>query len=51
MGHYHGFEGFQEFSKMRPVHTNPKVSGIQLFYPPYGKLHGRLFDLLLRFKR
>src|SRR5262252_8535638 len=51
MGHYHGFEGFQEFSKMRPVHSNPKLSGIQLFYPPYSKLHSRLFDLLLRFKR
>ncbi len=49
MGHYHGFEGFQEFSKMRPVHNNPKLSGIQLFYPPYTKLHTRLFDLLLRF--
>ncbi len=51
MGHYHGFEGFHEFSKMRPVHNNPKLSGIQLFYPPYTKLHTRLFDLLLRFKR
>ncbi len=51
MGHYHGYEGFQEFSKMRPVHTNPRLSGIQMFYPPYTKLHTRLFDLLLRFKR
>jgi coniferyl-aldehyde dehydrogenase len=51
MGHYHGFEGFQEFSKMRPVHSNPRMSGISMFYPPYTKLHTRLFDLLLRFKR
>jgi coniferyl-aldehyde dehydrogenase len=51
MGHYHGYEGFQEFSKMRPVHNNPKLSGISMFYPPYTKLHSRLFDLLVRFKR
>ena len=51
MGHYHGWEGFQEFSKMRPVHTNPRLSGISMFSPPYTKLHSRLFDLLVRFKR
>jgi coniferyl-aldehyde dehydrogenase len=51
MGHYHGYEGFVEFSKMRPVFTNPRLSGMSLFYPPYTKLHTRLFDLLLRFKR
>jgi hypothetical protein len=33
------------------VHTNPRLSGIKMFYPPYTKLHTRLFDLLLRFKR
>ena len=48
MGHYHGFEGFTEFSKMRPVHTNPRLSGIQLFYPPYRPRHRRLLDALLR---
>ena len=51
MGHYHGYEGFVEFSKMRPVFTNPKISAMHLFYPPYTKFHTRLFDLLLRFKR
>ncbi|HEY2387077.1 MAG TPA: coniferyl aldehyde dehydrogenase [Candidatus Binatia bacterium] len=51
MGHYHGYEGFTEFSKMRPVFTNPKLPGAEMFYPPYTKLHSRLFDLLLRFKR
>jgi len=51
MGHYHGYEGFVEFSKMRPVFTNPKLPGAEMFYPPYTKLHSRLFDLLLRFKR
>src|SRR6185369_9776413 len=31
IGHYHGREGFVEFSKMRPVFTNPKVSLVHLF--------------------
>jgi coniferyl-aldehyde dehydrogenase len=51
MGHYHGREGFLEFSKLRPVFTQPRVSALETFYPPYTKLHQRLFDLLLRFKR
>ena len=51
MGHYHGYEGFCELSKMRPVHTNPLFSGAQLFYPPYKKRHARLFNLLLKLGR
>lgn len=51
MGHYHGYEGFQEFSKLRPVFTSPKINGLSLFYPPYTSKHSRLLDLLLRFKR
>jgi coniferyl-aldehyde dehydrogenase len=51
MGHYHGREGFVEFSKMRPVFTNPKMSTLQMLYPPYKARHSRMFDLLLKFKR
>jgi coniferyl-aldehyde dehydrogenase len=51
MGHYHGFDGFVEFSKMRPVFTSPKFDGTSMFHPPYTKKHGRLVDLLLKFKR
>ena len=51
IGHYHGYEGFVEFSKMRPVFTNPKVSALHLFYPPYTRRHTRMFELLLKFKR
>lgn len=51
MGHYHAREGFLEMSKLRPVFTNPKLSMLETFYPPYGKLHRWMFDLLLRFKR
>jgi coniferyl-aldehyde dehydrogenase len=51
MGQYHGYEGFVEFSKMRPVFTNPRLSGLHLFYPPYTARHSRMVDLLLKFKR
>lgn len=51
MGHYHAREGFVEMSKMRPVHTNPKIPGSEQFYPPYGKKHSFLFNLLLKYKR
>jgi len=51
MGHYHGHEGFVEFSKMRPVFTQPRFSMLHRFYPPYTKMHERTFNLLLRFKR
>lgn len=51
MGHYHAREGFNEFSKMRPVHTNPKIPGVEHFYPPYGKKHSFLFNMLLKYKR
>jgi coniferyl-aldehyde dehydrogenase len=51
IGHYHGFDGFLELSKQRAVFTQPKVSALETFYPPYTKLHSRMFDLLLRFKR
>jgi len=50
MGQYHGYEGFVEFSKMRPVFTNPRVSLLSLFYPPYTGRQARLVDLLLKWK-
>jgi len=50
MGQYHGFEGFMEFSKMRPVFSYPKFSMLHLLYPPYKKLHDRIFSLLNRLK-
>ncbi|MDX2166168.1 MAG: coniferyl aldehyde dehydrogenase [Deltaproteobacteria bacterium] len=50
IGHYHGYEGFLEFSKLRPVFKNPRLSLLHLFYPPYTKGTRRLLDLLIRFK-
>ena len=51
MGQYHGYEGFLEFSKLRPVFTNPRFSLLHWFYPPYTPRQGRLFDLLVKFSR
>jgi coniferyl-aldehyde dehydrogenase len=51
MGQYHGYEGFLEFSKLRPVFKNPKLSLLHLFYPPYTARHSRLVNLLLKFGR
>lgn len=48
MGHYHGREGFQTFSKLKPVFYQSRINGIGLFNPPYGKLFERLIKLLLR---
>jgi coniferyl-aldehyde dehydrogenase len=51
IGHYHGHEGFVEFSKMRPVFKSPKLSTLPMLYPPYKPFHTRMLDLMLRFKR
>jgi len=51
MGQYHGHEGFLEFSKLRPVFKNPRLSLLHYFYPPYTARHRRLLDLLIRLKR
>jgi coniferyl-aldehyde dehydrogenase len=51
MGQYHGYEGFVEFSKMRPVFKNPRLSLLHLLYPPYKKRHDRALNFLLKYKR
>ncbi len=45
MGHYHGREGFETFSKLRPVFHQSRWSTLALLYPPYGKK----IEALLRF--
>jgi acyl-CoA reductase-like NAD-dependent aldehyde dehydrogenase len=48
MGHYHGREGFETFSKMKPVFHQSRLNTIGLFKPPYGRLFERLVKVLLR---
>ena len=45
MGHYHGKEGFDTFSKKKPVFYQARVNGGALLRPPYGKA----ISMLLRF--
>ena len=45
MGHYHGREGFETFSKMRPVFHQARWSALQLIGPPYG----RFAEMMLKF--
>ena len=47
-GHYHGFEGFETFSKKKAVFFQSRLNGMGLFRPPYGKLFERLVGMLLR---
>jgi coniferyl-aldehyde dehydrogenase len=51
IGHYHGYEGFLEFSKLRPVFTNPKYSLLEMFYPPYKPFQDRMLKFMLKFGR
>ena len=48
MGHYHGHEGFETFSKMRPVFYQARFSALKFLWPPYGKLAERVLAFLIR---
>ena len=48
MGHYHGYEGFLTFSKLRPVFRQAHWSTMKLLSPPYGKLADRLLAFMTR---
>ncbi len=48
MGHYHGREGFETFSKMRPVFQQARWSSLRLLRPPYGRLADRVLAFLAR---
>ena len=51
MGHYHGREGFNTFSKLRPVFYQGRFSAIQmLFQPPYAKLPMKVLNLMIRLR-
>jgi coniferyl-aldehyde dehydrogenase len=51
MGHYHGREGFDTFSKLRPVFQQGRISAVQmLFQPPYSGIARRVVDFMIRMK-
>jgi coniferyl-aldehyde dehydrogenase len=52
MGHYHGIEGFREFSKLRPVFKQSGMTSkiILMLAPPYGGLFKNVVNLMLKFR-
>ena len=48
MGHYHGREGFETFSKLRPVFYQARFSTLKFLMPPYGRLADRVLAFLTR---
>ncbi len=50
MGHYHGEEGFNEFSKLRPIFKQAKKSGILALAPPYGEAFEKMTKFMSKWK-
>lgn len=50
MGHYHGYEGFASFSKMRPVFYQSKFSAMGMLLPPYRNNLTKAYHFLLKLK-
>jgi coniferyl-aldehyde dehydrogenase len=48
MGHYHGQEGFETFSKKKGILRQSRLAGSVLLRPPYGKPLELLLKLLMR---
>jgi coniferyl-aldehyde dehydrogenase len=51
MGHYHGYEGFATFSKLRPVFYQAGFSALKYLSPPYGKLADKIAGVMLKMKK
>ncbi|MCP3673837.1 MAG: coniferyl aldehyde dehydrogenase [Gammaproteobacteria bacterium] len=50
MGHYHGYEGFITFSKLRPVFYQANITSMKYLMPPYGNFANKVFNLLAKLK-
>lgn len=50
MGHYHGYEGFVAFSKLRPIYYQPRFSAFRYLYPPYTDKLTRIYSWLVNFR-
>ncbi|MBK6288958.1 MAG: coniferyl aldehyde dehydrogenase [Gammaproteobacteria bacterium] len=48
MGHYHGYEGFITFSKLRPVFYQARFSFMKFLAPPYGRFASAVLGFLTR---
>jgi coniferyl-aldehyde dehydrogenase len=47
MGHYHAREGFESFTKMKPVFYQSRINTTGLLRPPYTKTFDRLLKFLV----
>ncbi|MFD2366761.1 coniferyl aldehyde dehydrogenase [Pseudoduganella sp. GCM10020061] len=45
MGSYHGEEGFRNFSHLKPVFRQGRLSPVGWLYPPFGRLHERVMRM------
>jgi len=50
MGHYHGYEGFVSFSKMRPVFYQAGFSLLKYLQPPYGNFADKVYGMMVKMK-
>lgn len=51
MGQYHGYEGFLEFSKLRPIFIQAgKPLSEYFLYPPYGRIFEFMYNLLIKIR-
>jgi coniferyl-aldehyde dehydrogenase len=50
MGHYHGYDGFTTFSKMRPVFYQGPIRALNKLMPPYAGLPTKLLNFMLKLK-
>jgi coniferyl-aldehyde dehydrogenase len=48
MGHYHGFAGFETFSKKKGIFLQSRFSSLKFLRPPYGPTAERVIRFLLR---
>jgi coniferyl-aldehyde dehydrogenase len=48
MGRYHGHDGFKQFSHLRPVFYQARMSGMRWMWPPYGAFAKRYMAWLLK---
>ncbi|MBP6280098.1 MAG: coniferyl aldehyde dehydrogenase [Rhodocyclaceae bacterium] len=50
MGHYHDYEGFCTFSKMRPVFYQSPIRAINSLMPPYSGWPTKILNFMLKMK-
>jgi coniferyl-aldehyde dehydrogenase len=50
MGHYHGREGFETFSKLRPIMYQARFTALKFLAPPYEGFADRVFRFLAKIK-